>query len=165
MLYCIAGNFRVVQIFMFFAPQGKRKNKNRELLNAWTFELTKVWTRVKKHISSMALYRYFAAVEDVLSRPSGTLSSSISPTAIKQANEAVKSALTLVSKARGSYSKYTPEQQAMISEYASPVTRQTIDPPRRRYSEPMATAKVSTRLPSSFWQGNSSPLTAVQISL
>ena len=74
---------------------------------------------MKKRISLMALYRYFVAAEDVLPRPSGTLSSSISPAAIKQANEAVKSALTPVSKARGAYSKYTPEQQAMMGEYAS----------------------------------------------
>ena len=63
----------------FSRPRRKREINNRELLNAWTFELAKVWTRVKKHISSMALYRYFAEAEDVLPRPSGTLSSSISP--------------------------------------------------------------------------------------
>ena len=67
----------------------------------------------------MALYRYFATAEDVFPRPSGTLSSSVSPAAIKQANEAVKSALTPASKARGPYTKYTPQQQAMIGEYAS----------------------------------------------
>ena len=67
----------------------------------------------------MALHRYFVTAEDVFPKPSGTLSSSISPSAIKSANEAVKSTLTLASKAREAYTKHTPEQQAMIGEYAS----------------------------------------------
>lgn len=49
--------------------------------------------------------------------PSVPLSSSISPAAIRDACEAVTS-LTR-SKPRGKYAKFTPDQQAAISEYAS----------------------------------------------
>ena len=51
--------------------------------------------------------------------PTGSLSTSISPAAIKDANEAVKSAVTPRSKSRGAYAKHTPEQQAAIGKYAS----------------------------------------------
>ncbi len=64
----------------------------------------------------MALYmhRYFQTV-DALPDTSGPLSASLSPAAIKDANEAVGSA------ARGTKprAKFTPEQQAAIGEYAS----------------------------------------------
>ena len=50
----------------------------------------------------MSIYRYFAK------------------TSIKEANEAVKSAICeSKSKRRGSYSKFSPEQQAAIGRYAS----------------------------------------------
>ncbi len=64
----------------------------------------------------MALYmhRYFQTV-DALPDTSGPLSASLSPAAIKDANEAVRSA-TRVTKPRA---KFTPEQQAAIDEYAS----------------------------------------------
>ncbi len=65
----------------------------------------------------MALYRYFQTV-DALPDASGPLSASLSPAAIKDANEAVRSA-TRVTKPRGKYAKLTPEQQAAIGEYAS----------------------------------------------
>ena len=59
------------------------------------------------------------AIQDRRRPPSGALSSAVSPAAIKDANEAVKSALTPPSKSRGAYAKYTPEQQATIGKYAS----------------------------------------------
>ena len=68
----------------------------------------------------MALYRYFAKASNGLPDPSGPLSSSIGPAAIKEANEAVKSTTSgNKSKQRGSYAKFTPEQQAAIGKYAS----------------------------------------------
>ena len=47
------------------------------------------------------------------------MSSAISPAAIKDAIEAVRSALTPASKSRGPYSRHTPKHQAMIDEYVS----------------------------------------------
>ena len=67
----------------------------------------------------MALYRYFKTADSVLPAPTWSLSTSISPAAIKDANEAVKSAVTPRSKSRGAYAKHTPEQQAAIGKYAS----------------------------------------------
>ena len=69
-------------------------------------------------LQKIALHRYFNAV-DILPAPNGALSSAISPAAIKDAIEAVRSALTLASKTRGPYSRHTPKHQAMIDEYAS----------------------------------------------
>ena len=52
--------------------------------------------------------------------PNGSLSASVSPAAIKEANEAVKSVTSEgKSKRRGSYAKFSPEQQAAIGKYAS----------------------------------------------
>ena len=68
----------------------------------------------------MALYRYFKPADDVLPSPTGHLSSSVSPATIKAANEAVReSGLATSPATRGTYAKYTPEQQAVIGEYAS----------------------------------------------
>ena len=67
----------------------------------------------------MSLYRYFAKASKLLD-PNGELSASISPAAIKEVNEAVKSVTCeRKSKRRGSYSKFSPEQQAAIGKYAS----------------------------------------------
>ncbi len=55
---------------------------------------------------------------DALPDTSQPLSASLRPAAIKDANEAVRSA-TRVTKPRGKYAKFTPEQQAAIAEYAS----------------------------------------------
>ena len=67
----------------------------------------------------MSLYRYFAKASK-LPDLNGELSASISPAAIKEANEAVKSVTyERKSKQRGSYSKFSPEQQAAIRKYAS----------------------------------------------
>ena len=54
----------------------------------------------------MALYHYFQAV-DVLPAPN------VHPTAIKDADEEVRSAVTL-RKSRGTYAKFTPKQQRML---------------------------------------------------
>ena len=52
--------------------------------------------------------------------PNGSLSASVSPAAIKEANEAVKSVTNEgMSKPRGSNTKFSTEQQAAISKYAS----------------------------------------------
>ena len=61
----------------------------------------------------MSLYRYFKTVWR-LSSPQGTIAVFHKPSAVKNANAAVRSALTPASKSRGAYAKYTPEQQAMI---------------------------------------------------
>ncbi len=66
---------------------------------------------------ALYMYRYFQTV-DALPDTSGPLSASFSPAAIKDATEAVRSA-TRVTKPRGKYAKFTPEQQAAIGEYAS----------------------------------------------
>ena len=67
----------------------------------------------------MSLYRYFAK-SSKLPDPNGELSASVSPAAIKEANEAVRSVTCeRKSKRRGSYSKFSPEQQAEIGKYAS----------------------------------------------
>ena len=54
--------------------------------------------------------------------PYGPLSSSLSPTVIKDANTAVKQCIDLHSQAtakpRGTYAKFTPENQAAIAKYA-----------------------------------------------
>ena len=67
----------------------------------------------------MSLYRYFAK-SSKLPDPNGEFSASVSPAAIKEANEAVRSVTCeRKSKRRGSYSKFSPEQQAEIGKYAS----------------------------------------------
>ena len=53
-----------------------------------------------------------------LPNPSGSLSAYVSPAAIKNANEAVRNTLQGSSKPRGKYAKFTPEQKALIGEYA-----------------------------------------------
>ena len=70
----------------------------------------------------MSLYRFFAksSGRSDLPDPSGTLSDSLSPAAIKAANEAVESVQSEAKgKRRGSYAKFTPERQAAIAKYAS----------------------------------------------
>ena len=68
----------------------------------------------------MALYRFFTKQ---VPSPYGSLSSSISPAAIKDANTVVKQCADLSSQAaakpRGTYAKFTPENQAAIAKYAS----------------------------------------------
>ncbi len=66
---------------------------------------------------ALYMYRYFQTV-DALPDTSGPLSASLSPAAIKDVNEAVRSP-TRVTKPRGKYAIFTPEQQAVIGEYAS----------------------------------------------
>ena len=62
------------------------------------------------------MYQYFQPL-DGLPDPSGPLSASVSPAAIKDAIEAVRSVTQ--SKPRGKYAKFTPEQQVAIGKYAS----------------------------------------------
>ena len=67
---------------------------------------------------TMSPYRLFAKASkrSDLPDPSGPPSVSISPAAIKEANDAVKSVTSEgKSKWRGSYIKFTPEQQAAIN--------------------------------------------------
>ena len=65
----------------------------------------------------MSLYHFFARAskQSDLADPSGPLSASLSPAVIKEASEAV-STMTSEGKSnqRGSYAKFTPEQQAVI---------------------------------------------------
>lgn len=70
----------------------------------------------------MSLYSFFAKASkrSELPDPNGALSASVSPAVIKEANEAVKSVTSeRKGKRRGSYAKFTPEQQAAIGKYAS----------------------------------------------
>ena len=68
----------------------------------------------------MSICRYFAKTLTKLPNPNGELSASVSPAAIKEAYVAVKNAISeRKSKQRGSYSKFSPEQQAAIGKYAS----------------------------------------------
>ena len=66
----------------------------------------------------MVLYWYLQPW-GALSNPSGPASAYVSPTAIKDANEAVRNASQGSSKPKGKYTKFTPEQKASISEYGS----------------------------------------------
>jgi hypothetical protein len=68
----------------------------------------------------MALYKYFKP-SGSLPDPRGQLSAVMSPEAIKEANEAVEKAATSrrKGKQRGSYAKFTPDQQAAIGKYAA----------------------------------------------
>ena len=67
----------------------------------------------------MALYRYFQPAADSLPDPKGPLSTKLTSSTIREANEAVRSAATKSSAKRGSYAKFTPEQQAEVAKYAS----------------------------------------------
>ena len=70
----------------------------------------------------MSLYQFFAKASKWSDLPdhSGPLSASISPAMTKEANDAVKSVTREgKSKRRGSYAKFTPEQQAVIGGYAA----------------------------------------------
>ena len=63
----------------------------------------------------MSLYRHFAEASkrSGLPNPNGSLLASVSPAMIKEANEAVKSVTSEgKSKQRGSYAKFSLEQQA-----------------------------------------------------
>ena len=74
------------------------------------------------NVLTMSLYRFFAKASkwSDLPNPSGPLSASVSPATIKDANDAVKSVTSEgKSKRRGSYAKFTAEQQAAIGKYAS----------------------------------------------
>ena len=69
----------------------------------------------------MSLYSSFAdaSKRSDLPNPNGSLSASVSPAVIKEANEAVKSVTSGGKRRRGSYAKFSPEQQAAIGKYAS----------------------------------------------
>ena len=69
----------------------------------------------------MALYRYFQREAAPLPKPSGLLSKKVSPAAIRDANDAVRSSVksTRHSKSRGTYRKLDSEKQATIARYAS----------------------------------------------
>ena len=67
----------------------------------------------------MALYRYFQPAADSLPDPKGPLSTKLTSSTIREANEAVRSAATKPSAKRGSYAKFTPEEQAEVAKYAS----------------------------------------------
>ena len=70
----------------------------------------------------MSLYSYFAEASkwSDLPNPNGLLLASVSPTAITEANEAVKSVtIERKSKRKRSYATFPPEQQAAIGKYAS----------------------------------------------
>ena len=78
-------------------------------------------SRTSAEGSKMALYRFFTKQVPEVPSPYGSLSSSISPAAIKDANTAVKQCADLSSQAaakpRGTYAKFTPENQAAIAKY------------------------------------------------
>ena len=70
----------------------------------------------------MGLHRYFTPVTS-LPTPSGPLSVSLTPAAIRHANDAVRSVSEPSSsrhgKSRGTYSKISPEKQEVIGRYAA----------------------------------------------
>ena len=66
----------------------------------------------------MSLYIYQGFEAERTPDPSEPLSVSISPAAIKEANDAVKSVGKSKSEKRGSYAKFTLDQQAEIGKYA-----------------------------------------------
>ena len=101
-----------------------RKFKLRKIFSMRNFEDIKILVlargaqnSLRSRVKEMALYRYLQPL-DTLPDPNGHLSSSISRSAIKDANKAVRSA-THATTPRGRYAKITPEQQAAIGEYAS----------------------------------------------
>ena len=85
--------------------------------------MSKKRSRTSVEGSRMALYRFFTKQVPEIPSPYGSLSSSISPAAIKDANTAVKQCADLSSQAaakpRGTYAKFTPENQAAIAKYTS----------------------------------------------
>ena len=64
----------------------------------------------------MALYRYFQPARLPFGHQRTTFNTF---STIREANEAVRSAATKESAKRGSYAKFTPEQQAEVAKYAS----------------------------------------------
>ena len=70
----------------------------------------------------MSSYSYFAKAskQPELPDPNGALSATVSPATITEANKAVKSVMCeRKRKLRGSCTKFSPEQQAVIGKYAS----------------------------------------------
>ena len=87
-----------------------------------TFDHALMWAKCSFEVLTMSLYSYFAKAskQSQLPDPNGALSASVSPAVIKGANKAVMSESSeKKSKRRGSYAKFSPEQQAAIGKYAS----------------------------------------------
>ena len=102
---------------------------------------------LRSRVKEMALYQYLQPL-DTLPGPIGRLSSSISRSAIKDANKAVRS-VTHATTPREGYAKFTPEQQAAIGEYASLQGNQAAI---RHFTEQLGVElKVSS---GQTWKGN-----------
>ena len=92
LVYRIAGNFRMVQIFVYFVcPLCIRKleiRKFEHLRSLVTFDLLCACDQSDQfEVLTMSLYRYFAKVskQSELPNPNGALSASVIPGAIKEA--------------------------------------------------------------------------------
>ena len=83
----------------------------------------------------MALYCYFQ-LTDSLSDTKGPLKKKLTSSTIRETNEAVRSVATKQSAKRGSYAKFTPEQQAEVAKYAS---MHGITAAQRRFSKEFET--------------------------
>ena len=106
------------------------ENKNHEHLNRWSkYDVTvgsahaRGGARDRRAAAgrprlAMGLYRYFQ-LTDSLPDTKGPLAKKLTSSTIREANEAVRSVATKQSAKRGSYAKFTPEQQAEVAKYAS----------------------------------------------
>ena len=87
----------------------------------------------------MALYRYFQ-LTDSLPDTKGPLSKKLTSSMVREANKAVRSVATKQLVKRGSYGKFTPEQQAEVAKYAS---MHGITAAQRRFSKEFDDLKES----------------------
>ena len=114
--YRIAGKVSCGANFCVFRAHNENAiSKNRELLNS-----PKFW-HVQRPVRACGdgALSLFLDSKGRLLETLWTLSRSLTPAALyKAANDAAKGALA-PTKARGAYTKFTPEQQAMIGKYAS----------------------------------------------
>ena len=105
-----------------FAVHFENKNyKNLNMQKFVPFDRTLMRAKCSFEVVTMSLVRYVAKVSkhSQLPDPKGALSASVSPATIKEANKAVMSESSEKKRWRGSYAKFSPEQQAAIGKYAS----------------------------------------------
>ena len=130
--YRIAGNFRMVQNFDLLKTSKFCHDSSTR--STEEFEIESKRDGIVLYLQPL----------DALPDPNGCLSSSVSPSAIKDANEAVRSA-TRATTPRERYAKFTASPSEISTHGISsppctkspekrldPVTQQRIEPPRRR---------------------------------
>ena len=113
--YRIAGNFRVVQNIAIFADKEVcAKIKSHENLNSGVNMTSLLEMRMRG--DGLDIDDQHSTCRLPIGHQRTTFNTS---STIREANEAVRSAATKQSAKRGSYAKFTPEQQAEVAKYAS----------------------------------------------